>query len=193
MQGRVLAALGLALVLAGAAGLYAAYGADAPAWAAAAWVAILAGALALLAGIGRFMTGFMASQHAAEVEFGPTEVRLLIQCMGAVAAADGTVQPEEMGTIARIHERVLGLRIDEDEVAEILGSFDASFDIRGRLVEARPELSPLMRERMLKSCYLVMMSDLKEDRTEMAKVREIGEALGFVPSQIDDILAASGV
>ena len=193
MGGRVLAAFGIALIAIGGFALYFAYENASATGAAAAWAAIIGGALALLGGIGRFMTAFMGPQQARESEDGPTEVRLLVQCMAAVAAADGTIQPEEMGTIARVHERVLGLRIDPQEVAEILSGFDASFDIKARLEAARPRLSPIMRERIVKSCYLVMMSDLVEDEAETGKIHQIGEALGFSQSQVDDLVAMAGV
>lgn len=193
MGGRILAAFGIALIVAGAFALYFAYENANAAGAAAAWAAIIGGALALLGGIGRFMTAFMGPQQARESKDGPTEVRLLVQCMATIAAADGKIQPEEMVTIARVHEKVLGLRIDADEVAEILAGFDAGFDIRARLEAARPRLSPIMRERIVKSCYLVMMSDLVEDDAETGKIHQIGEALGFSPSQVDDLVAMEGV
>ena len=131
MQGKAIAAIGALLLFGGAFGLYFAYEDGNAGAAAGAWAAIIAGALAILGGLARFMGGFMAAQQSGEARYGATEVRLLVQCMGAIAAADGRIQGEEMATIARIHERVLGLRIDEDEIAEMLSGFDSSFDIDG--------------------------------------------------------------
>jgi len=192
MQGKTLTAVGFALVLGGAIGLWFGYEAGSAGVAAAAWTAILAGAFALLAGVSRFLNRFMESQHAAESDLGSTEVRLLIQCMGSIASADGSVQPEELQTIARVNERVLGLRMDTAEIAGILSDLQ-EFDLKTSLEKARPSLSRQMRERIVKSCYLVMMSDRVEDRAETIRIHEIGRALGFSDQETDDFIAMAGV
>lgn len=192
MQGKSLAAIGVALVLGGGVLLYSGYEAGSPAVAAAAWAAILGGAVALMAGVSRFMGGFMEPQHAAESDLGSTEVRLLIQCMGSIATADGYIQDEEMDTVLRVNERVLGLRMDRAEVAGMLSDLD-EFDLKASLEKARPSLSRQMRERIVKSCYLVMMSDRVADRAENLRIHEIGRALGFSDQETDDFIAMAGV
>lgn len=189
MQGKAIAVAGGVLTAIGVVALFAAHEAGA----ALAWAAIVIGLLTLIGGVVRFMTSFMTAQHASESDYGATEIRLLIQCMGAVAAADGQVAAEEIGTIASIHQRVLGLAINEDEVADILSDFDAGFDIAGRLEAEREKLSPQMRRCIVKSCYLVMMSDLVEDQTETGKINEIGRALGYSGQQVDDLIAMAGI
>jgi uncharacterized tellurite resistance protein B-like protein len=193
MNGRNLAAIGAALILAGAVGLYFGYRSEGWALAAAAWAAILAGAVALMNGASRFMGAFMAPQKSEESAHGEAEIRLLIQSMGAVAAADGKIADAEIATIAQIHERMLGLSIEHKAVSRILGDISPKFDIKTKLAAEREKLSPIMRQLIVKSCCLVMMSDQKRERAEMGKLYEIGMALGFARAEVADIIAMAGV
>jgi len=191
MNGRVIIALGLFLLVLGAFGLYFAYEAGSAVGSASAWAAIIFGVLTLLGGIARFMNDFMAPQQAPESEYGPTEIRLLIQAMGATAAADGRLADEEVATIADIHKRMLGIAIPGAQIREIMMEFDGGFDIAGRLAAGRARLSPTMRGLIFNSCYLVALADRDEDRAETVRIHDIGRALGFTDQQIDDMIAAA--
>ena len=179
MNGRVIIALGLFMVVLGGFGLY------------FAWAVIIFGVLTLLGGAARFMNDFMAPQQAPESEYGPTEIRLLIQAMGAMAAADGRLADEEVATIASIHKRMLGIAIPGAQIREIMTDFLGSFDIALLLAPGRAKLSPPMRGLILNSCYLVPIADRHEDRTETVRIHDIGRALGFTDQQIDDVIAAA--
>ena len=50
-----------------------------------------------------------------------------------------------------------------------------------------------MRRLIFNCCYLVMMSDMVEERREQDAMRRIGNALGFDNEQIADMIAAAGV
>lgn len=193
MNGKVIIALGLLLIVLGGVGLYYAYEAQNPMNAALAWGAIIVGALALMGGIARFMTGFMAPQRAPESTYGKTEIRLLVEAMGAMAAADGKIADQEITTVAEVYERMLGTRIDTSDVREILNGIDEDFNIAGRLAAARAQLSPHMRRLIINCCYLVMMSDLVEAPAEKDRLHEIGRALGLTGEQVDDLTAFAGV
>jgi tellurite resistance protein len=193
MNGRTLAIIGLGLIIAGAFVLYLGYSTGGWGLAAGAWAAILAGAVALMTGASRFMGDFMAPQKSEESAYGEAEIRLLIQSMGAVAAADGKIADAEIATIAQIHERMLGLSIEHKAVSRILGDISPKFDIKARLSAEREKLSPIMRQLIVKSCCLVMMSDQKRERAEMGKLHEIGMALGFSREEVADIIAMAGV
>lgn len=193
MNGRTLAIIGLGLIIAGAVALYLGYSTGGWGLAAGGWAAILAGAVALMTGASRFMGGFMEPQKSIESSYGEVEIRLLVQSMGAVAAADGKVAQEEIATIAGIHERMLGLTIEHREVAKILSEFTPKFDITARLKADREKLSPVMRQLIVRSCCLVMMSDRAEDGAETGKLHEIGRALGFSDEEVDDMIAMAGV
>lgn len=190
MTGRAQVLLGGLLLLGGAAGLYFAYEAPSFAGAALCWLAIIVGTLVLLWGVARQVSAVMS--HDSTDDTGPAEIRLLVQCMGAMAAADRHIANEEVAEFARIHEEMLGLAIDSNEVREILSEFTADSDIVGRLHAARAELTPQMRQTILKSCYRVMASDKIEHRAEKNLLDEIGLALGFYEEQIDSLLAEAG-
>jgi len=183
--------IGLVLILAGAVALYFAYEFGNPVWAAIAWAAIIIGAFLLIYGIHRFVSNFLNPPVNVDIQHGPTEIRLLIQSMGVVARADGKVEDKEIETIEAIHARMLGIRINPVEVDEILSEFGPDFDIRTRLEKARSKISPLMKRKIVHACHLVMMSDLQIDASEVSKVHEIGHALGFSDTEIDEIIAVA--
>lgn len=193
MDGRVIVILGLLLVVLGGFGLYFAYENAHATAAMAAWAAIIGGALVLLGGIARSMSQFMKPQRAVESGYGQTEIRLLIEAMGTVAAADGKIAEQEIETVAQIYERMLGTKIALRDVRQILNGLSVNFDIAPRLAAERGKLSPQMRRLIFNCCYLVMMSDLVEERSEQQAMRRIGNALGFDDEQIADMVAAAGV
>lgn len=193
MYGKIIIVLGLVLIVVGGLGLYFGYESQDPIVSALAWAAIVGGALALLGGIARFMNEFMAPQHTPESDYGPAEIRLLIQAMGSMAAADGEFAIEEIAAIAGIHERVLGISIPNEDVREILDDLPRDLDIAGLLASERGKLSPTMRGLIVKCCYLVMISDLVEDKAEQVRIHDIGRALGFSDRQTDDAIALASV
>ncbi len=193
MRARLIVIIGLILLSGGAIGLYFASASQHAGLIVAAAAVVFCGGFALIAGVMRFMGAFMGSQHAPESEYGKTEVRLLVQAMGALAAADGQIADQEVETIARIYQRMLGIRISPAEVREILADFGESFDIAGRLAERRAELSPDMRRLIVQCCHLVILSDQVEERAETTKLRGVGAALGFSEDDVADLLASAGV
>lgn len=193
MQGRLLAIAGALLTGAGAVGLYFAYEAQGFVLAALCWAAILGGAFCLISGLSTFFAEFMSPQKSVESGYDEAESRLFIQCLGAMAAADGKIADEEIAIIASIHQRMLGLSIPAGKVAQILAGFSPAFDIKARLAADRDALSPLLRDRIVKSCFLVMMSDRIEDTSETGKIHEIGRALGYSDDETDDLIAMAGV
>ena len=86
---------------------------------------------------------------------------------------------------------MLGIKIDEAEIREILSEFGPDFDIAKRLDRDRGLISPTMKRLIVQSCHLVMVSDLEIDNSETAQINEIGMALGFSQGDIDDILATT--
>ena len=190
MRGTFLIIAGLLLIAAGAIGLYNAYEGANTGYAAVSLGAIIVGVLALLGGIGSRVGNFMTPPSSTKREQGYTEIRALIQSMGVVAVADGKIRQREIAAITDIHEQVLGLQISESEVREILSEFGEDFDITKRLERDRGHISPAMKRMILESCQRVMVSDLEVPPSEVSKVHEIGEALGFAKKDIDAIIAA---
>lgn len=193
MRSLLLILAGLLLIAAGAYRLFGAYEASEASAAAVAWAAIIIGTLALLGGLGRRISEAMSPPPSEEMERGHAEVRSLIQAMGAMALADGEIAGAEIQAIADIHEQMLGLKIDPDEVREILSEFSADFDIAERLERDRGLISPAMKRIIVQSCHLVMISDLNVDSAETSRIHEIGGALGYSEQETDDLIAAAAL
>ena len=94
-------------------------------------------------------------------EDGALEIYAIIQAMGVVAVADNRVRQEEVDTIASIYEEMLGMKIRDEEVMEILSEFDENFNIEERLEKNRAFISPAMKKAIIQSCQKVMVSDLE--------------------------------
>ncbi|MEM7464068.1 MAG: hypothetical protein AAF362_15455, partial [Pseudomonadota bacterium] len=154
------------------------------------WLLIGIGAITYIYGSIRHVAGFMKPDEDSEDEHGPVEVRLLIQSMCAIAMADGEIASEEIAEISRIHEDMLGTKIPDKEISKIISELKPGFDIAGQLRAGRDQLNPLMRQLIVKSCYLVMISDKIEQKEETLKIHEIGNALGFTDEQIDNLTAS---
>jgi len=174
--------------VAGALLLFAGYSSDEPSIAAIAWVAIIGGALALLGGIGRKVGQFMGQKPNEDSEYGHAEIRALIKSMGEMAAADGTIDPREIDTIADIHKRMLGLSISAKEVSKILSEFDADDDIHQILSADRNMINPAMKRMIIQSCYLVMIADGNKASIELSRLHEIGDALAISKNEVDHLI-----
>ena len=184
--------IGIILIAAGGMGIYTGYEAGDFVIATAAWGVLIIGTLVTLFGIGKRTSEQIKNPSQSTSDHGHTEIRALIQSMGVVAVADKKVRDSEIKTIGRIHEQMLGISISDTEIREILAEFGSDFDIAARLKRNRSEISPMMKKLIVQSCHLVMVSDLEVVPTEENKVHEIGQALGFEKSQVDDLIATAG-
>lgn len=189
MRGNFLVGFGILLIIAGAVLLYLGYSSQSTPWSAIAWAALLAGAFALLSGISRKVSAFMGQRPNNNSDYAHAEIRTLIQSMGEIAAADGVIDPREVETIADIHERMLGITITHDEVREILKEFDASDDVKQKLLADRKMVNPAMKRMIIQSCYLVMIADGEKDDAEMTRLHEIGDVLGITKSEVTHLVS----
>ncbi len=185
-------AIGLALIIGGAFGIFTGYSDENWLSAGLGWAGLIIGALTTLFGFGKRASDEVATPHREVTEHGHAEIRALIQSMGVVAMADEVIREQELDTISRIHEEMLGIKITRSEVEEILAEFGPDFDIASRLVENRSKISPAMKRTIVQSCHLVMVSDLEVVKPEQGRLREIGLALGFDQTEIEDLVASTG-
>lgn len=183
---------GLVFIVGGATLLYFGYSASDWMLSGFGWAALLVGALVSMFGFGKKVNDELEQPDAKLTDSAHAEVRALIQALGAVAVADDKIRDQEVAAIAGIHEQMLGVKISTDEVREILSEFDSSFDITRRLTEKRGSISPAMKRTIVQACHLVMVSDLEVVKTEENKVNQIGLALGFDQSDIEDLIASAG-
>ncbi|MEM7291691.1 MAG: hypothetical protein AAF412_15195, partial [Pseudomonadota bacterium] len=154
---------------------------------------IIVGALTTLFGFGKRANERVATPHREVADHAQAEVRALIQSMGVVAVADDKIRDLEIETIVNVHDQMLGLRISHDEVREILSDFGPGFDITERLTENRSKISPAMKRTIVQCCHLVMISDKEVVAKEQNKVQQIGLALGFDQTEIEDLISSAGL
>jgi len=184
---------GAILILVGAYGIYAGYSSDNWGMAGVGWGALIIGTISILFGFGKRTSDNLSTPHNEVTDHAHAEVRALIQAMGVVAVADDKLRDIEIETIVNVHDQMLGVRISHDEVKEILSEFGPNFDIVGRLTANRGKISPTMKRTIVKCCHLVMVSDREVVKTEQNKVQQIGLALGFDQTEIEDMVASTGL
>lgn len=185
--------VGLILFIAGAFGIYTGYSNSDWTISVISWVALIGGAIIAMTGYGKRASADLSDEPHPEVnDQAHTEIRALVQAMGVVAVADQKIRDQEITTIAQIHEQMLGIKISEEEIRDILSEFGPDFDITGRLKANRSKISPTMKRVIVQSCHMVMVSDLEVVKREENRVHEIGLALGFDQSDIDDMIASAG-
>ncbi|MEM7067318.1 MAG: TerB family tellurite resistance protein [Pseudomonadota bacterium] len=187
--------IGILLIIASGLGIVSGYSAGDFAIAGFAWAMLIIGTLITLFGIGKRISENrreMRNPNPQSSDQGHAEIRALIQSMGVVAVADNKVRDQEVEAIGRIHEQMLGIHISGDEIREILKEFESGFDINARLTRNRSQISPTMKRVIVQSCHLVMVSDMEIVPPEESKVHEIGRALGFDNTEIDDLIATAG-
>lgn len=183
---------GLVLVLGGAAGIYVGYSNSDWALSGIGWAALLVGAIGTLFGFGKRASDRVETPSHEQSDAAHAEVRALIQSMGVVAVADAKIRDQEVAAISEIHEQMLGVSISAKEVREILSEFDQNFNITERLTAKRGQISPAMKRTIVQACHLVMVSDLEVVEREEDRVNQIGLALGFDQSEIEDLIASAG-
>ena len=193
MGKKLISPLGIVAIIAGVITLFYGYDNQDTGLAAIGWILIIVGALLTLFGIQQYVSAFMNPPRDPEMVHGQSEVRLLIQCMGVMAKADGSIDVREIEIIEEIHARMLGVKINSEEVREILSEFDTGFDIREKLRESRGEISPIMKRKIVQASHLVMASDLKIRQSEVSKITEIGEAVGFSEEEVKQIIAVAEI
>lgn len=194
--------LGFIFISLGAYNLYSGYELNSPYIAGFGFAAIIVGAMMAMYGISqsRKKTKNMTQKNpinsykndpAEREPDGAIEIHSIIQSMGVVAVADKRVRDEEVETIASIYEEMLGMKIRNEEVREILQDFDDHFDIEQRLERNRSFISPTMKRTIIQSCQKVMVSDLEIVRSEENRIMEIGRALGFSDPEIRSIIEST--
>lgn len=202
MRALIYIILGLLSIGLGTYNLYGGYELEKPLIAGFGFGFIIIGAIATLFGISRRRKKpkeayevntdtFVRGIKMDEEQDGAIEIHAIIQAMGVVAVADKVVRQEEIDTISSIYEEMLGMKIRDAEVREILSEFDEYFDIEERLTRNRSFISPAMKRMIVQSCQRVMVSDLEIVTSEENRVMEIGIALGFSEAEVNTLIETS--
>ena len=194
--------IGILFTCSGAYNLYGGYELEKPIFAAFGLGSIIIGALLILFGLSQKKASKKMADTTSSInsinntnpiqeQDGAIEIHAIIQSMGVVAVADKRVRQEEVDIISSIYEEMLGMKIRDKEVREILSEFTEHFDIKERLERNRSFISPIMKRAIIQSCQKVMVSDLEIVRSEENRIMEIGKALGFSEPEIEAIIAAT--
>ncbi len=202
MRALIYILIGVLFVGFGAFNLYGGYELSNPVYASFGFGSILIGALIVLFGLSRSRKkkkkdksmssgNSYTGNDTVKEEDGALEIYAIIQAMGVVAVADNRVRQEEVDTIAAIYEEMLGMKIRDEEVMEILSEFDENFNIEERLEKNRAFISPTMKKAIIQSCQKVMVSDLEIVSSEENRIMQIGKSLGFSDSETKELIAST--
>ena len=96
-------------------------------------------------------------------------------------------------TIVNVYDQMLGLRISREEVRKILDGIGPDFDITGMLSKNRSKISPTMKRTIVQCCHIVMISDKEIVGREQNRIKQIGLALGFDQTEVEDMISSAGL
>ncbi len=177
------------LVVAGVTGLWLGYTYSHLLIIVAGWVSLPVGLAMEVAGFMKFFNSLNNPRSLDREAENKADVRALVQAIGAIAAADGQINPEEVKAISAAYHKLTGVRISDREIDEILFDVGSDFDVSTKLKKLTPDLNAETRRNIILSCYEIMIADKNVDIAETRKIGTIGKALGFKQDDIDKIIA----
>jgi len=107
------------------------------------------------------------------------KVRILINCLVAMAASDKILHEKEVDVILVILKKVIGLDISKENIYDVYASYQSSendsvYDI---LNSDKIDIGDEMKELIIKASYLIMISDGKIVDQETGQLTEIAAFL----------------
>lgn len=178
--------VGIALLVIGIACLLQGYAINSATVSAIGWTGLLLGAFFTTFGIAAYLR---EQRKPVNTSYTELEKRLLIQSMACVANADGKVRDIEVTVICNIHEQLLHSAISVDDVQHMLADTESE-NILGQLKAHANEISPRMKQIIIQSCHLIMISDSEIVSKEESRIHEIGAAVGLTKAKVNELIAS---
>ena len=109
-----------------------------------------------------------------------TDNTYILQAMVSMATADGDVHQSEAATISALYAQVTGEEISTDEINSAPLSYRAQgLTFAGMLAQERQQLSLETKETILRSAYMVLLSDGQVSARERKKLLDFVNALNI--------------
>jgi len=96
--------------------------------------------------------------------------------MVAVAAADGRLDPREIGLIQQIYKDQSGRTLTADEIARAADA-NAKGDALAQFAAAGDTLDKATKEEIIRAAYLVLLADDKIAGEERRKIKDLAAVL----------------
>jgi len=100
----------------------------------------------------------------------------ILKAMVAVAAADGRLDPREIGLIQQIYKDQSGRTLTADEIARAADA-NAKGDALAQFAAAGDTLDKATKEEMIRAAYLVLLADDKIAGEERKKIKDLAAVL----------------
>ena len=150
-----------------------------------AYGAILVGGLQFLVGLFQFAVSNLKSPRRRARDRAENTVKATLQAMLATSIADGQLQDEEVQTIARIYEQLIGGKLDSKTIKDAARSMLVNeFDIVDALYQGRSRIEVGQEPLILKAAYLVAASDGTIGEDEKKILVRVAIALGMTKDDI---------
>ena len=105
----------------------------------------------------------------------PQDADLILMAMVAVAAADGALEPLEIGLIQQIYQDQSGRALAGEEIAAAVRGRDGG--LLATLAAAADGLDNDTKEEIIRASYLVLLADDRVAGEERKKLQDIAAAL----------------
>jgi len=100
----------------------------------------------------------------------------ILKAMVAVAAADGRLDPREIGLIQQIYKDQSGRTLTADEIARAADA-NAKGDALAQFAAAGDTLDKATKEEIIRAAYLVLLADDKIAGEERRKIKDLAAVL----------------
>lgn len=101
----------------------------------------------------------------------------ILRTMVAMAAVDGTPDAKEIGLIQQIYHDHSGKEVSAEDIAQMARDTLSDADFMAELSAAAKGLDAETKEEIIRSAYLVLLSDGVVDGSERKKLQDISMAL----------------
>ena len=105
-----------------------------------------------------------------------TDTDWLLKAMVVIAAADGRLDTREVGLIQQVYEKQTGRRLTAVDIAKAAQA-NAEGDVLAQFAAASAVLDDPIKEEIIRSAYLVLLTDNRISGEERKKLKDIAMAL----------------
>lgn len=153
------------------------------------WGAILVGFLQFTWGLIQWSMFKFKSEDKKRFHYAKKELRALIRSLVAMASADGKVSDVEILTIQNACINMIDIEIDKKSILNIAKPMkDKNYSFLEDLDSISSQLSAEFKVMIIRCSYIVAASDGKIEKTEIARLQEIGETLNVAKDYTSQIV-----
>ena len=118
----------------------------------------------------------------------PTDADWILKTIVAMAAADGRLDPREVGLIQKVYQDQTGRSVDVSGGVLAVQAYATKRDVLAELSAAGGSMSRETKEDIIRAAYLTLLADKRMAGEERKKLKDIAAALQISEIHFDAIV-----